>query len=626
MFKRALLLLILLNVIQLPPLSAESLLVEAENFENKGGWVVDAQFIDQIGSPYLLAHGLGKPVANAKTSVKVHNEGLYQIWVRTKNWVPGNWEAPGRFQLIINSVEQKTVYGTETGWHWQKGDIVDLKQGQSVIELKDCTGFDGRCDAIFLTTDTNLIPDNSSEPLNIWRRQQLGIKIVPAEKVYDLVVVGGGLSGMGAALSGARMGLHVALIQNRPVLGGNGSSEIRVAPRGNMPDWLYPFGDLVREFSPYSPNNAGSAEQYYDPLREQMIRAEKRIDLFLSHHMYAVATDSNRITSVSTLAIQDKVIRCFKGAYFVDATGHGILGLKAGAAYHMEEKERMGMSNLWKWRYTSEPQTFPDVPWALPLTEKGFPYPEDNKGDWFWESGFDRHPLNDQETIRDHNLRAIYGAWNAIKNKKAYTGKDKTGQAHANAELEWVAYVGGTRETLQLLGDVVLSKEDIVSNRQFRDACVIVTWGLDLHYPHPLYQKESPDNPFIARSHFGGRVNDTEGPLSEQTTFYVYSKDGHGFDRNKGYDIPYRCLYSKNIYNLFRCGRNISVTHEALGTIRVMQTLGMAGVAVGRAAYVAQKHSTTPRGVYENYLDEFKTVWALPAGYRISDIQTNTSK
>lgn len=252
------------------------------------------------------------------------------------------------------------------------------------------------------------------------------------------------------------------------------------------------------------------------------------------------------------------------------------------------------------------------------MTEKGFPYPN-KKGEWFWESGFNKHPLKDLEEIRDHNLRAVYSAWNAIKNNGAYASKDKTGNKHRNATLEWVAYIGGTRETLQLLGDVVLTKEDVVTNRQFDDACVIVTWELDLHYAHPLYKKQTPDNPFISRAHLGGRVEDTKGNLATNLTFYVQSKDRHCFDNKKGYAIPYRCLYSRNIENLFTPGRNMSVTHEALGTVRVMQTLGMAGVAVGRVAYMAKKYDATPREVYEKHLDEMKKVWALPATYRAGD-------
>ena len=594
----------------------DSILVEAEHFADKGGWTLDAQFIDIMGSPYLLAHGLGKPVENAKTEVAVAEGGNYYVWVRTKNWVPGNWEAPGCFKLIVNGEEQSTVFGTETGWNWQKGSVVSLKKGKAVLELKDLTGFEGRCDAILLTQDANYKPDNNSEPMNEWRRQLLGIEMVPAQKTYDLVVVGGGFAGMGSAIAAARMGLKVALIQNRPVLGGNGSSEIRVAPRGNYPNWLYPLGEIIQEFSPWVHENVLLKKKYDDDLKLKVIKAEKNIDLFLNHHAYKVERDGKRIGAVYAISVKEKKVRQFKGAMFADCTGHGLVGKWAGADFHMEKKARMGMSNLWRWNYKKSVSKFPEVPWALVLDEKGFPYPN-RRGNWFWESGFDKHPIDDLEDIRDHNFRAVYGAFNAMKNKGAYANWDKSKGKHGKAELDWVAYVGGTRETIQSLGDLVLSKEDIVVGRTFEDACVIVTWGLDLHYAHPLYAKQTPGNPFISRAHFGGKVDDSKGKLSSSPTMYVTSKDGHGFDRKKGYAIPYRCLYSRNLENLFVPGRNMSVTHEALGTVRVMQTLGMCGAAIGRAAYLCKKHDTTPRGVYKKHLEEIKKIWALPGKYRL---------
>ncbi len=532
--------------------------------------------------------------------------------------MPGIWEAPGRFRLAINGKPLTTVFGTEPGWAWQKGEPVALPAGKATLELVDLTGFDGRCDAIVLTTDPAYVPDNGNEPMSEWRRQLLGIKTEEAKKEYDLVVVGGGVSGMGAAISAARLGLSVALIQDRSVLGGNGSSEIRVAPRGNYPKWLYPFGDLVKEFSPYIAENVGPASVYLDPLREKMVRAEPNIDLFLDHRAYKVVMDGkSHIQAVCAFATKEKAIRVFKGRYFADTTGHGLIGYWAGADYHLEEGNRMGTSNLWKWSSAPAPVPFPEIPWALPLTEKGFPYPAGGKGEWFWESGFNKHPLKDLEAIRDHNLRAVFGAWNALKNHGAYAAKDKTGSQHAKARLDWVAYVGGSRETLQLLGDVVLTKEDILSKREFPDACVIVTWGLDLHYAHPLYSPYTADNPFISRAHFGGRVDDLTGKLATNPTFYVDAPNHNLFDRTKGYAIPYRCLYSRNIDNLFVPSRALSVTHEALGTIRVMQTLGMCGVAIGRAAYVAKLHDTTPRGAYEAHLEELKKTWMLPASHRI---------
>ena len=121
------------------------LLVEAESFKDKGGWVVDPQFVEQMGSPYLLAHGLGIPVSNAKTEITIPSAGRYHVWARTKNWAPGKWDAPGRFQIIINGSELKTVLGTEGEWSWQYAGSYMIKGTSAIIELTDLTGFDGRC-------------------------------------------------------------------------------------------------------------------------------------------------------------------------------------------------------------------------------------------------------------------------------------------------------------------------------------------------------------------------------------------------------------------------------------------------------------------------------------------------
>jgi hypothetical protein len=151
-----------------------------------------------------------------------------------------------------------------------------------------------------------------------------------------------------------------------------------------------------------------------------------------------------------------------------------------------------------------------------------------------------------------------------------------------------MAYVGGTRETTQILGDVILTGEDVVGKKDFPDATFKTTWSIDLHYPVEKYADTIPGTPFIARA-----------------------VHGKGVDRNVGYAVPYRTLYSRNIPNLFMAGRNISVERGALGTIRVMKTIGMMGVTVGRAAALATIHDCTPRDIYEKHLDEVKTLWKL---------------
>ena len=131
----------------------EGILIEAESFDDLGGWKLDTQFIHSMGSPYLLAHGLGKPVAPATTRVTLPSAGRWFVWARTKNWVPGPWEAPGRFKLAIDTHELDHVFGAGEGmWNWECGGAVDLVFTEFEISLIDLTGFDGRCDAICFTT------------------------------------------------------------------------------------------------------------------------------------------------------------------------------------------------------------------------------------------------------------------------------------------------------------------------------------------------------------------------------------------------------------------------------------------------------------------------------------------
>ena len=233
-------------------LSAQHIFVEAESFSGKGGWVVDQQSVDQMGSPYLMANGLGVPVENAKTQVLIPSTGKYRVWVRTRNWVaPWNaGEAPGKFRLIVNSTPVKTVFGTVGAeWHWQDGGIIRLKKGETEIALQDLTGFNGRCDAMLLSRDLDFTPPEEPAALARFRRIQTGISDHPeVAGNYDLVVVGGGIAGICTAISAARLGCKVALIQNRPVLGGNNSSEVRVGLSGLIFQEPYPnLGKLVDE-------------------------------------------------------------------------------------------------------------------------------------------------------------------------------------------------------------------------------------------------------------------------------------------------------------------------------------------------------------------------------------------
>ncbi len=573
--------------------AAETVLVEAESFAQLGGWVVDQQFMDQMGSPMLLAHGMGVPVEDATTTVDVPAAGAYRVLVRTRDWVapwnvPG---APGKFQLVVNGEPLETVFGTEGAeWHWQDGGTVRLAAGPAELALHDLTGFDGRCDAVLLTTHPGFRPPNEGESLAAQRRKLLGLPEEPENAgQFDLVVVGGGVAGACTAVSAARLGCKVALLQNRPVLGGNNSSEVRVHLGGKINQEPYPaLGNLVREIGPrHDAGNAARAKHYEDERKLKVVEAEENLDLFLNMHAFRVEMDANRIVAVIGKHIRLNREYRFPAKVFADCTGDGNLGFLAGADFRMGRESRdetgeplapeqadamtMGTSVQWYTAEADQPVSFPECPWALQFDEQS--YQRATRGDWNWETGMNRDQIAEFELIRDHGLRAVYGNWSYLKNHSPE--KDEI----ANLKLAWVAYVGGKRESRRLLGDVILKQQDVVDRRPWPDASVTTTWSIDLHYPDPKNTEHFPGEEFRSIAEF----------------LHI-----------KPYAIPYRCLYSRNVSNLLMAGRNISVTHVALGTVRVMRTCGMMGEVAGMAASLCAEYETTPRGVYQNYLDELK--------------------
>jgi len=568
----------------------QTLLIEAEGFDRFGGWVIDQQYMDQMGSPVLLAHGLGRPVEDAVTTVEIAAAGEYRVWVRTRDWAAtfGAPGTPGEFQLLTDGEPLEATFGTEGAeWRWQDGGTVKLPAGEVAFALHDLTGFDGRCDAIVLTTATDFAPPNDDPEMAEWRRKLLGFSETPKDAgQFDLVVVGGGMAGCCAAVSAARLGLDVALVQNRPVLGGNNSSEVRVSLGGRIHLPPYPaIGGVVRELAPPHGGNAGTAEQFGDEKKQVIVEAEPTLRLFLNTHVFDAEMDDNRITAVLGKNIRTNEVLRFTAKWFADCTGDANLGVLAGADHRygresraetgeslaVEEADRqtMGTSVMWRTRQAEQPTTFPETPWAIQFNEKT--YQRATRGDWNWETGFRWDQVEDFEKVRDHGLRAVFGNWSFQKNH----APDK--EQYANLELDWVAHIGGKRESRRLMGDVILKQQDVDEAKPYADACVTATWSIDLHYP--IHSDQFPGEEF--RSHAE-------------------------FHRGKPYPIPYRCFYSRNIENLFMAGRNISVTHVALGTVRVMRTCGMMGEVVGMAASVCKTRDARPRDVYAKYLDDLK--------------------
>jgi hypothetical protein len=593
--------------------SADTVFLEAESLASHGGWKLDTAFTNIVGSPYLLAHGLGKPVGDATGTVRIPAAGEYRVWVRTKDWV-AHWKAPGtpgRFQLIVNGQPVAAEFGNQGAeWHWQAGGKVTLPAGEVKLALRDLTGFAGRADAILFSKDAAFTPPEG-EALVAARSKWNSPQGPEDQGEFDLVVVGGGYGGLGAALSGARQSLKVAFIQDRFVLGGNGSSEIGVWAMGGTTRGKYPhLGEIIEEIADRSPDSPGRVDSFGDELKEKVVRAEKNIRLFLGHFATGVVMDGNRIAAVKAIDVRTGRERVFRAKFVADTTGHGWVGAYAGADFRQEPDKRMGMSNMWFYQDAGQPSTWPATPWALPLALGDFPPLQKSKSvlddkpfmkaEWFWESGFDKDPIKDLEYIRDWNFRAIYGAFSALKNGPEHA-------KYSQMELKWASHVGGPRESRLLTGDIILTKDDIVARKDFPDGCVPTTWDIDLHYAREQYAKKFPDNPFISRAAFG----------------YVDASGKHvaAVDRRNGYPLPYRLFYSKNIANLFMAGRHISVTHEALGTVRVMRTIGMMGEVVGKAAYLAVRENTDPRGVYAKHLPELIQLMEQPGRMRRADLR-----
>jgi len=565
------------------PSDASTVLVEAESFERKGGWVVDQQFVEQMGAPYLLAHGMGKPVENAVTTLRLPAAGSYRLWVRTKDWAPGEWEAPGRFKVSVGEKTPDVEFGTEPGWHWQDGGVFDLPSGKVSLKLIDLTGFDGRCDAVLLTTDMNLDPPNHDPELREFRNAlHDSSSPPPLESEFDLIVVGGGISGCAAALAAGKRGLKTALIHDRPVLGGNASGEVRVHTLG-----LHGHSTdiLSRLDTEYWPNGSARALED-DRKRHAEMESAENVQLYLNWRTFDAVSPGDRIESVYARNTRTGEERTFRAPLFIDATGDGWIGYWAGAdyTYGRESSETYGEAwarhgDLWSPKEPDDrilgssllfgshdagsPQSFPEVPWAQEVAK-------DNAatgGEWYWEYISNTlHQINDAEEIRDHMLRAIYGSFaNAKKNGR-----------NQNRRLEFVGYILGKRESRRLFGDYLYTMKDMTSGKTFPDAVVEETREIDLHYSR---QQEDPSYPYDF--------------LTEAL-----------FHRVGLYYIPYRCLYSRNIANLFLAGRCFSCSHVGLGGPRVMNTCGQMGVATGYAASICNEHGIDPRGVYEDHLEE----------------------
>lgn len=564
--------------------------LEAERFAELGGWTVDSQFLDQMGSPYLLAHGLGRPVADASTVFAVASAGEYDVYVRTMNWT-ARWStgAAGRFRLVVNGTEFATELGLgDAEWRWARAGRVALVAGDNAVALRDLTGFDGRCDAIAFVR-----PGVGPDGLDASRRFRGEVGV----KEFDFVVVGGGVAGICAAVTAARAGLRTALVHDRPVLGGNNSSEVRVhlGAYANLPP--YPrLGDVLGEFAPAAGGNARPAEVYEDELKLRVVKAEPLLELFLDCHADAVTmAGKSRIAAVEAVETRTGRRLRFAAGLFADCTGDGTVGALAGADFLIGREARstygeslaperadamtMGASVQWYAGAAAAAAEFPVRDWMLRFDEKSCR--PGLRGDWDWETGLGRDQIAEAERIRDYGMLVVYSNWAHLRNACSKRAE------FADKELKWLSFVAGKRESRRLLGDFVLTQRHLDEKDFQSDGTCATTWTIDQHYPWPESHTGFKGEPFQAESR-----NHVIWP----------------------YPVPYRCFYSRNVDNLFMAGRNISVTHVALGTTRLMRTHGMMGEVVGMAAAVCRERACSPRQVYTERFGELRARMEKGAG------------
>ena len=581
--------------------------LEAEGFSDYGDWRLDTQFTHKMGSAYLLAPGVGKPQTNdARTTLQIPSSGTWRVWARTKDWLPEF--SPGSFTVVVDGHVGATLGASKRrGWGWEKAGDFSLNAGSVDVALRDRSGAFARCDALLFTTDLAYVPvededvllkptagrDDQSARGSARRKFRGEAEAIADGGTYDVVVVGSGTAGMGAALAAARTGVKVALVHDRPVLGGNSSCEIGVGTdgaAGSHPNrktnaresGLCEEANLMRGRT--STKTLSSAYAL-------MTAAEKTLAVCPNQRVLSVEKAGDVITAVIARSTLTGARTRYSAQTFIDCTGDGWVGVFADAArmygreaqheYNEwpapEERDDLTMSGClmdqslcYSYKMRTQPVPYTPPAWANVLPE-GFtrPWIRHIGPQWWIEHGGRFDDLKDPERARDELVRIAFAYWGWIKNASPLK------EQATNAEITHVPYMNGRREGYRLQGDYVLTAIDALEGRMFPDRITYGGWPLDTHDPLGI---ENPTGNGYWKKHPGVPI----------------------------YSIPYRCLYSKNIPNLMFAGRCQSVTHIALGSVRVEATLFTLGQAAGTAAGLALLKGLSPRVYGEKHVEELQ--------------------
>lgn len=401
----------------------------------------------------------------------------------------------------------------------------------------------------------------------------------------DLAIIGGGLAGTCAALTGARAGLKVVLVQDRPVLGGNSSSEVRLwtlgatSHMGNNNRWAREGGVIDELLVENHYRNPEGNPHLWDALLLERVRAESGITLLLNTAVYEVEKSSpGRIARVTGFCSQNSTQYEVRAPFFCDASGDGVVGFLAGAAFRMGAEsqtefgekfapdagygELLGHSLYFYSKDTGRPVKYTPPAFALKdITRiprwRQFSPAEFGCKLWWIEHGGRLDTVHETERIKWELWEVVYGVWHHIKNSGLFPGVE-------NLTLEWVGTIPGKRESRRFEGDYWLRQQDIIEQRSFADVVSFGGWSIDLHPADGVFSPKKGCDQWHSRGVYG---------------------------------IPYRCLYSRNIDNLFLAGRIISATHVAFGSTRVMATAAHGAQAIALAAQRCLEAKVDPRGL-----------------------------
>ena len=568
--------------------------IDTLEFDKKGGWKEDTQFVHLMGSGYLMAaDDVGVPVEDATVQVNIPSEGTYRVWVRDRNWL--RTYSPGQFKLLVDGQSGFNILGAlpSDSWVWELAGDFKLTAGEHVIALHDLTGYFARCASILITNDFDYVPPRELDRIYRERARIKGLPTgISTGEDYDIVIAGGGPGGVPAAVASARLGRKVLLVHDRPILGGNASGEIGIPSYGA--EVAHPRareGGIAEEIMRLRDREQETVGEWTRPM-EQLVAAEENITVLYNSHVCDVEMESE--TKIKNVIVQDYKTLCktrYAAKLFVDCTGDAWLGYYAGAKFRYGRESKCEHDESIAPEYADTItmsgcvrsgnipyflDTGAETEFVLPEWCPKLPEDEENFGrvitgprvHWWMEAPNTYDDIYDGEETRDALLMVLLGSWDHMKNHWAKKDTVK------NYKLNIAGIVNGRRESRRLIGDYILTQDDCTSGRTFEDTISYSGWALDIHHPKGIYSGK-------------------EGPLYCGVNLPIVS-------------VPYRCLYSRNIENLFMAGRNVSATHIAIGTLRVQLTIMTLGQAVGTAAHLCLKYNEMPRGIYERHMKELQ--------------------